>query len=112
MRRMKRADRSFRYAAALIMVVGTLVNVAARSAHAANPVQVTVTINRFLELQSPDGGFLGQTHGNFYGYVKIDQGEGAASATSSDGYQDSRNFGPVFQDNGDISPYWRFTATV
>lgn len=111
MRNVKRPDRAIRCAAMVIVLI-TLVSFTTRTVHAASPVQVTVTVQRFVELQSPDGGLFGQSHGNYYGYVKIDHGEGAASPTSSDGYQDSRNFAPVQQDNGDISPFWRFTATV
>jgi uncharacterized repeat protein (TIGR01451 family) len=108
---LKQLGRRTRFAAVFVMLI-VLVNIAPHIVHAASPVQVTVTIQRFVELQNPDGGLFGQSHGNYYGYVKIDNGEGAATPTSSDGYQDSRNFAPVQQDNGDISPFWRFTATV
>jgi uncharacterized repeat protein (TIGR01451 family) len=109
MRNVKRLERVLRGAAMVVLLI-TLVSSTTRTVHAANPITVTVTIQRFVELQNPDGGLFGQSHGNYYGHVKIDQGEGAATPTSSDGYQDS---GAPFQpDNGDISPFWRFTATI
>src|SRR5438105_2112923 len=87
---------------ALAVLLATLSTIGARTAHAANPVQVTLTIQRFVEIQSPDGGLFGQTHGNYYGLVNID----------NQGDQDTRSFAPVQKDNGDISPYWQFRATV
>ena len=71
--------------------------------HAANTTQVTVTILRFKELQDPDSGVLEQSHGEYYGSVNID----------NQGYLDGRGLGYAEAHNGaDISPYWKFTATV
>ena len=70
---------------------------------AADLIQVTVTVDRFIEIQSPDGGLFGQTHGNYYGRVNIDD----------QGFLDSRQLGYGVQlDAGDIQPFWRFTRTV
>ncbi len=87
---------------AVLALMLPVFGIAPRLAHAANPVQVTVTILRFKQLQDPAGPFE-QANGTYYGFVNI----------ANQGYQDSRSLGyPEADHTPDISPYWQFSAMV
>ncbi len=66
---------------------------------AAQPVQVTVTIMRVMEVSCDDGGFT-ICPDDFYGRVNI----------ADQGFVETDN--GQFEDEGDVRPYWRFTRTV
>jgi hypothetical protein len=70
---------------------------------APDPINVTVTIQRFVEIDDPDGGIFNSDHGNYYAIVDI-------GGTGS--YMDSRATYPVQGHTPDISPFWRFTRSV
>src|SRR6266567_4266790 len=102
MRYTKRVMKSVVQAGTALALIATLFNTTTRSAHAASPVQVTVSILRFKQLQDPAGPFE-KSNGTYYGYVNVD----------NQGYQDTRNLGyPEVEHAPDISPYWKFSATV
>lgn len=65
----------------------------------ATPVQVTVTIMRVIEVSCDDGAFT-ICPDDYYGRVNI----------ADQGFQETDN--GQFEDQGDISPFWRFTRTV
>jgi hypothetical protein len=92
------------HAKQLALIIGLLLLFTAPlqflEAHAApDPVNVTVTIMRFIELQDPDPAPF-QGVGDYYAKVRI----------GSFGFQDS--FALLVDDDPDISPYWTFTRTV
>src|SRR6266849_204468 len=62
---------------------------------------VTVTITRFIQIQNPDGGLIGD--GDYYGKVQID----------GFGFQDNRGVALDFSTSHvDQSPFWSFTQQV
>ena len=68
-------------------------------ATAADPVDVTVTIMRFIEVQNPDPGPLQGCCGDYYGRIRI----------GANAFQDNRG---DQVESADFSPFWRFTRTV
>jgi uncharacterized repeat protein (TIGR01451 family) len=66
---------------------------------AAQPVQVTVTIMRVIEVSCDDGAFT-ICPDDYYTRVNI----------AGQGFEETDN--GQFEDEGDVSPYWRFTKTV
>jgi len=65
----------------------------------ADPVQVTVTIMRVIEVSCDDGDFT-ICPDDYYGRVSI----------AGQAFQETSN--TEFEDQADVSPYWRFTRTT
>ncbi len=64
-------------------------------------IPVTVTILRFIQIQNPDGGLIGD--GDYYARVQID----------GFGFQDNRGVALDFSTSHvDQSPFWKFSQTV
>ena len=91
--------------AIVFALCAALVAMGARTAaHAATPIQVTLTIQRFVEIDDPEDSTFEQSHGEYYAIADVG---------GTGNYQDSRNLGyPEVHNGADITPYWRFTATV
>jgi uncharacterized repeat protein (TIGR01451 family) len=91
-------------AAAVLLSVAVISSRYQPARAAGTPVTITLTIQRFVEIDDPDTGIFEQSHGEYYAIADI-------GGTGS--YQDTRNLGYSEQHNApDITPYWRFTKTV
>lgn len=82
----------------LLVALALVPLVAWPQAASAAPVNVTVTILRFIEVQNPDPAPGQGCCGDYYAMVRID---GFSPQTS-----------PEIDDRADISPYWTFTKGV
>lgn len=92
------SPRLLLFVVATVAVATCMSLLGATRAAAGDPVDVTVDILRFIQVQNPDPGPFQGCCGDYYAEVRI-----GAFASQKSGEID---------DQADISPYWRFTRTV
>jgi uncharacterized repeat protein (TIGR01451 family) len=92
-------SRSRRRKMCLVAAALLLVNPPLPAAPRAVPIQVTVTVMRVIEVSCDDGAFT-ICPDDYYARVNID----------NQGYFETDNV--QFEDQPDVSPFWRFTRTV